>query len=46
MINANRRENLGDPMRNMLKVIKRIIDENFDIKAIYKIHMNPIVRDS
>ena len=45
MITAHRRENLGEPMRNMFKAIRRIIDENPDTKAIYPIHMNPIVRD-
>lgn len=46
MITAHRRENLGEPMRNMFKAIKRIIDENSDIKAIYPIHMNPVVREA
>lgn len=46
MITAHRRENLGEPMRNMFKAIKRIIDEHSDIKAIYPIHMNPVVRDA
>src|SRR6056297_1296618 len=46
MITAHRRENLGEPMRNMFKAIKRIIDENADIKAIYPIHMNPVVREA
>lgn len=45
LITAHRRENLGQPMKNMFKAIKRIIDENPDIKAIYPIHMNPIVRE-
>ena len=46
MITAHRRENLGEPMRNMFRAIKRIIDETADIKAIYPIHMNPVVRES
>ena len=46
MITAHRRENLGEPMRNMFKAIKRIIDEHKDIKAIYPIHMNPVVREA
>ncbi len=46
LITAHRRENLGEPMRNMFRAIKRIIDENADIKAIYPIHMNPVVRDT
>lgn len=45
MITAHRRENLGQPMRNMFRAIKRIIDENPDTKAIYPIHMNPAVRE-
>lgn len=46
MITAHRRENLGEPMRNMFRAIKRIIDEKSDIKAIYPIHMNPVVREA
>lgn len=45
MITAHRRENLGEPMRNMFRAIKRIVYENGDVKAIYPIHMNPVVRD-
>ena len=45
MITAHRRENLGEPMKHMFRAIKRIIDEHPDIKAIYPIHMNPIVRE-
>ena len=44
LITAHRRENLGEPMRNMFKAIKRIVDEHSDVRAIYPIHMNPIVR--
>ena len=44
MITAHRRENLGEPMHHMFRAIRRIIDEHDDIKAIYPIHMNPIVR--
>lgn len=46
MITAHRRENLGESMKNMFRAIKRIIDEKPDIKAIYPIHMNPIVREA
>lgn len=46
MITAHRRENLGQPMRNMFKAIKRIVEEFPDIKAIYPIHMNPVVREA
>lgn len=45
LLTAHRRENLGNPMRNMFKAIRRIVDENNDVKVIYPIHMNPIVRE-
>ena len=44
LITAHRRENLGEPMRHMFKAIKRVLDENEDVRAIYPIHMNPLVR--
>lgn len=46
MITAHRRENLGEPMKNMFRAIKRVIDEHDDVKAIYPIHMNPVVRQT
>ena len=44
IITAHRRENLGEPMHHMFRAIRRIMDEHNDVKAIYPIHMNPIVR--
>ncbi len=44
MITAHRRENLGQPMHNMFRAIRRVMDEHPDVKAIYPIHMNPVVR--
>ena len=46
MITVHRRENLGKPMRNMFRAIKRILNENLDIKAIYPVHMNPLIREA
>ena len=43
-ITAHRRENLGEPMHHMFRAIRRIMDEHPDVKAIYPIHMNPVVR--
>lgn len=44
LITAHRRENLGEPMHNMFRAIRRVIEEFPDVKAIYPIHMNPVVR--
>lgn len=46
LITAHRRENLGEPMHNMFRAIRRLIEENPDLKAIYPIHMNPLVREA
>ena len=46
MITAHRRENLGEPMHNMFRAIRRIVEEHKDVKAIYPIHMNPLVRQA
>lgn len=46
VITAHRRENLGEPMHNMFRAIRRIMDEHPDVKAIYPIHMNPVVREA
>lgn len=44
LLTAHRRENLGQPMRQMFTAVKRILEENDDVKVIYPIHLNPQVR--
>ena len=44
MITAHRRENLGEPMHRMFRAIRRVMEEHPDVKALYPIHMNPVVR--
>jgi UDP-N-acetylglucosamine 2-epimerase (non-hydrolysing) len=46
MLTAHRRENLGKPLQHMFRAIKRIVQETPDIKVIYPIHMNPLVREA
>lgn len=43
MLTAHRRENIGKPLEDMFKAVKRIVDEYKDIKVVYPIHMNPLV---
>lgn len=45
-ITAHRRENLGEPMHHMFRAIRRVLDEHPDCKAVYPIHMNPVVREA
>ncbi|MBO4346246.1 MAG: UDP-N-acetylglucosamine 2-epimerase (non-hydrolyzing) [Lachnospiraceae bacterium] len=46
LITAHRRENLGEPLRNMFRAIRRVLEEHDDVRAIYPIHMNPVVRET
>ena len=46
LITAHRRENLGRPMEQMFRAIKRVLDEHDDVRAIYPIHLNPVVRET
>lgn len=45
LITAHRRENIGQPMINMFNAIRRVMNEHPDVKAIYPVHMNPVVRE-
>jgi UDP-N-acetylglucosamine 2-epimerase (non-hydrolysing) len=45
LLTAHRRENLGKPMRNMFKAIKRLVNEQDDVQVIYPVHLNPAVRE-
>lgn len=46
VLTAHRRENLGEPLCNMFRAIRRIVDEHKDVKVVYPIHMNPAVRSA
>lgn len=46
LITAHRRENLGEPMRHMFRAIRRVMEEHPDVKAIYPVHLNPLVREA
>lgn len=46
LLTAHRRENLGEPMKHMFRAIHRIVKEYEDVKVVYPIHMNPIVRNT
>ncbi len=46
LITAHRRENLGQPMKQMFRAINRVVREHSDVKMIYPIHLNPVVRET
>ncbi|MFS8650954.1 MAG: UDP-N-acetylglucosamine 2-epimerase (non-hydrolyzing) [Caldibacillus sp.] len=45
LVTAHRRENLGEPMRQMFQAIKKLVDEFADIQVVYPVHLNPVVRN-
>lgn len=44
LVTAHRRENIGEPMKQMFKAIRKLVEDNDDVKVIYPIHKNPEVR--
>jgi len=44
MLTAHRRENLGEPMHRIFRAIRRVVDEHTDLKVIYPVHLNPVVK--
>ncbi|MDR0445465.1 MAG: UDP-N-acetylglucosamine 2-epimerase (non-hydrolyzing) [Oscillospiraceae bacterium] len=46
LMTAHRRENLGDTMRGIFTAVRRVLDENPDVKIIYPVHLNPAVQSA
>jgi len=46
VMTAHRRENLGEPMRNIFRAIRRIVDQFPDVRVIYPVHLNPVVQQT
>lgn len=45
LLTSHRRENLGEPMKNIFRAIKKIVEEYDDIKVVYPVHLNPKIRE-
>lgn len=45
LLTAHRRENIGQPMKNVFKAVKRLIEDYDDLALVYPVHMNPKVRE-
>ncbi|MCK1994540.1 UDP-N-acetylglucosamine 2-epimerase (non-hydrolyzing) [Peribacillus muralis] len=45
LLTAHRRENLGEPMRNIFRAVKRLLAEHEDIQVVYPVHLNPVVQE-
>ncbi|MEJ7422845.1 UDP-N-acetylglucosamine 2-epimerase, partial [Staphylococcus haemolyticus] len=45
LLTAHRRENIGEPMRNIFQAVKNIVDDHSDVTVVYPVHKNPKVRE-
>ncbi len=45
LLTSHRRENFGDPLKNICKAIKIIVQNNSDVQVVYPVHLNPNVRN-
>ncbi|WHY66404.1 UDP-N-acetylglucosamine 2-epimerase (non-hydrolyzing) [Neobacillus sp. SuZ13] len=45
LMTAHRRENTGEPMENMFRAIRRLVEKHEDVQVVYPVHMNPVVRE-
>ena len=46
LITTHRRENFGEPLRNILDAVKRIVENNHGVHVTFPVHLNPNVRDT
>lgn len=46
LVTAHRRENLGEPLENICRALKRIVTEFEDVELVYPVHLNPAVRET
>ena len=45
LMTTHRRENLGEPMRNVYKALRMVLETHADVEAIFPVHKNPKVRE-
>ena len=46
MVTAHRRENWGEPLENICRAFKKIVEKNEDVEIVYLVHLNPVVRET
>ncbi|CCI82242.1 non-hydrolyzing UDP-N-acetylglucosamine 2-epimerase [Lactobacillus hominis] len=45
LVTMHRRENQGEPMRRVFKVMKQVVDSHEDVEIIYPVHLSPRVQE-
>ena len=45
LLTAHRRENWGEPMKNIFAAVREVAEQNDDVQIIFPMHKNPLIRD-
>ena len=46
LVTCHRRENYGEPMRNIMLALRKIAENNEDVELVYPVHLSPVVREA
>ena len=46
LVTCHRRENYGEPMRNIMLALRQLAEENRDVELVYPVHLSPVVREA
>ena len=46
LVTCHRRENYGEPMRNIMLALREIAENNEDVELVYPVHLSPVVREA
>ena len=46
LVTCHRRENYGEPMRQIMLALRQIAEENRDVELVYPVHLSPVVREA
>ena len=46
LVTCHRRENYGEPMKNIMLALRQIAEENSDVELVYPVHLSPVVRET
>lgn len=46
LLTMHRRENQGEPMRRVFKVIREVVESREDVEVIYPVHLSPVVQET
>ncbi len=46
LVTCHRRENYGEPMKNIMLALRQIAEERQDVELVYPVHLSPVVREA